>query len=86
MSAELSRLMRTIAHRVGCFLERQGLLQRDAENIYVSAELYDAESLNELFGHSIVCRVAVLSLTMLGSEQTLVIVRLVSGAVLRKNQ
>ena len=31
-SAELTNLTHTIAHRVGRFLERQGLLERDAEN------------------------------------------------------
>jgi len=29
---ELSQLAHTVAHRVGRFLERQGLLDRDAEN------------------------------------------------------
>jgi hypothetical protein len=31
-SAELAQLSQTIARRVGRFLERQGLLERDAEN------------------------------------------------------
>lgn len=31
-NAELTQLAHTTAHRVGRFLERQGLLERDAEN------------------------------------------------------
>lgn len=34
-SAELTQMAHTIAHRVGSFLERQGLLERDAENSYL---------------------------------------------------
>ena len=34
-SAELTHLTHTIARRVGRFLERQGLLERDAENSYL---------------------------------------------------
>ena len=37
-SAELAQLTHTIAYRVGRFLERQGLLERDAENSYLAAE------------------------------------------------
>ena len=33
-SAELTQLTHTIAQRVGRFLERQGSLERDAENSY----------------------------------------------------
>jgi hypothetical protein len=36
---ELTQLAHTIAHRVGRFLERQGLLERDAENSYLSGDL-----------------------------------------------
>jgi hypothetical protein len=35
-SQELTRLMQTIARRVGQYLERQGLLERDAENSYLA--------------------------------------------------
>ena len=58
-SAELSHLTHTIAHRVGRFLERQGLLERDAENSYVLGELFEAGPLDELLGHSITYRIAV---------------------------
>jgi len=36
--AELTQLTHTIAHRVGRCLERQGLLERDAENSYLAAD------------------------------------------------
>ncbi len=36
---ELTQLAHTIAHRAGRFLERQGLLERDAENSYLASTL-----------------------------------------------
>ena len=36
-SAELTRLTHTLARRIGRYLERQGLLERDAENSYLAA-------------------------------------------------
>ena len=41
-SAELTQLTHTIAHRVGRFLERQGLLERDAENSYLAGDSMEA--------------------------------------------
>ncbi len=38
---ELTQLAHTIAHRVGRFLERQGLLERDAENSYLAGDTGD---------------------------------------------
>ncbi len=35
-SEELTQLAHTIAQRIGRFLERQGLLERDAENSYLA--------------------------------------------------
>ena len=58
-SAELAHLTHTIAHRVGRFLERQGFLERDAENSYLSGELFEAGPLDQLLGHSITYRIAV---------------------------
>ncbi len=58
-SAELTQLTHTIAQRVGRFLERQGLLERDAENSYLSGDAREAGPLDELFGHSITYRIAV---------------------------
>jgi len=37
-SRELTQRARTIAHRVGRYLDRQGLLERDAENSYLAGD------------------------------------------------
>ena len=58
-SAELTHLTHTIAQRVGRCLERQGLLERDAENSYLAADAAQAGPLDELLGHSITYRIAV---------------------------
>jgi hypothetical protein len=74
-SAEITRLTHTIAHRVGRFLERQGLLERDAddcmdaggratqgavaENSYLASDAVDDDPMTPLLGHSITCRIAV---------------------------
>jgi len=55
-SAELTRLAQTLAQRIGRFLERQGLLERDAENCYLAGEGVDAEPMDQLLGHSITYR------------------------------
>ena len=57
-SDELARLTHTISHRVGSFLERQGLLARDAENAYLSTDDMDEDPMNTLFGHSVTYRIA----------------------------
>jgi len=56
---ELTQLAHTIAHRVGRFLERQGLLERDADNSYLSEEALDEGPMNALLGHSVTYRIAV---------------------------
>ena len=56
---ELTQLAHTIAHRVGRFLERQSLLERDAENSYLASDAVDADLMNPLLGHSIIYRIAV---------------------------
>lgn len=64
---ELTRLTHTIAQRVGRYLERQGLLERDAGNIYLTQEAVDAsdeDPSNQLLGSSITY-FAVLPLTYL---------------------
>ena len=43
-SDELTQLTHTIAHRVGRYLERQGLLVRDTGNSYLSADAVDADN------------------------------------------
>ena len=58
-SAELTQLTHTLASRVGRFLERQGLLERDAENSYLALDAVDDDTLNQLLGSSITYRIAV---------------------------
>ncbi len=58
-SAELTQLTHTIAQRVGRFLERQGLLERDAENSYLVGDAMEAGLLDQLSGYSITYRIAV---------------------------
>lgn len=57
--AELNALVHTISHRVARFLERRGLLERDAENAYLQLELDNEDPMHTLHGHSITYRVAV---------------------------
>ena len=49
---ELTQLSQTIARRVGRYLERQGLLERDAENSYLAADAVPEDPMNQLLGHS----------------------------------
>ncbi len=56
---ELTQLAQTIAHRVSRFLERQGLLERDAENSYLATDAVAGGSMDQLLGHSITYRIAV---------------------------
>ena len=56
---ELTQLAHTLAHRVGRFLERQGLLERDAENGYLAGDAVDEDPMAQLLGHSITYRIAV---------------------------
>ncbi len=65
-SDEITLLTHTIAQRVARYLDRQGLLVRDAENSYLSAQGVDADPdspLNHLLGSSITYRIA------MGSQQ-----------------
>ena len=57
--AKLIQLVHTIAHRVGRFRERHGLLERDAENRYLVGEGAEAGPMDQLLGHSIPYRIAV---------------------------
>ena len=60
---ELTQLAHTIAHRIARYLERQGLLARDAEHGYLALDGSDEDPMDQLRGHSITYRVAV------GSQQ-----------------
>jgi len=52
-SGELTDLAQRIAQGIGRLLERQGLLERDAENTYLAGEALDADSMASLLGPSI---------------------------------
>ncbi len=56
---ELTQLTQTIARRVGRYLERQGLLERDAENSYLASDAVTGGPMDQLLGHSITYRIAV---------------------------
>ena len=48
-----------IAQRVGRYLERQGLFERDAENSYLTTDAVSEGPMDQLLGHSITYRIAV---------------------------
>ena len=56
--AELTQLAATIAHRTARFLERQGLLERDAEQAYCTSDC-DKGSMDGLIEPAITYRIAV---------------------------
>ena len=56
---ELTRHSHTVARRVGRFLQRQGLLEFDAENSNLSGEALDDESMAHLRRHFITYGLAV---------------------------
>ena len=58
---ELEVLLYRISRRVARFLERQGLIERDAENSYLNLDDLDNDEVGampELYGHSITYRIA----------------------------
>lgn len=57
--SELGQLTHTLAYRIGRYLERQGLLERDAENSYLVGDELDTGPMAQLQGASITYRVAV---------------------------
>jgi hypothetical protein len=59
-NAECTRCAaQTIARRVGRYFERQGLLERVAENSYLTMDAVPEDPMNQLLGHSITYRIAV---------------------------
>jgi hypothetical protein len=58
-SAELTQLTQVLALRIGRHLERQGLLERDAENSYLAGDDVEAGPMEKLLGSSITCCIAV---------------------------
>ena len=57
--AELTALASRIASRVGRFLERQGLVERDAESTCLSELALNDEPMEAFLAHSITYRIAV---------------------------
>jgi hypothetical protein len=58
-NSELNQLSRTIAHRLARYLERQGLLERDAGHSTLALDHSDEDPMDQLRGHSITYRIAV---------------------------
>ncbi len=58
LSDELTSLVHTISHRIARFLERQGLLERDMEQSYLTLE-EDDDPMSQIHGHSTTYRIAV---------------------------
>ena len=56
---ELAQLTHTIVQRIARFLERQGLLERDAEHSTLALDTVDEDPMDQLLGHSITYRIAV---------------------------
>ncbi len=49
-SAELARLTQALALRIGRYLERQGLLERDAENSYLAGDVLETGPMEQFLG------------------------------------
>jgi hypothetical protein len=58
-TAELQALVQQIAERMGRLLEKRGLIERDAENAWLSGDPVPVGSLDDLIGHSITYRIAI---------------------------
>jgi len=58
-SAQLTQLAHTIARRVGRLLEREGLLERDTEQLDLGEVLDEDDPIPDKAGHSITYRIAV---------------------------
>ena len=54
----LDRLIQSISHRIGKYLERAGHLVRDVENSYLQLDAVDESAMDDLLGHSITYRIA----------------------------
>jgi len=53
ISAEFALLPQALAWRIGRYLERQGLLERDAENSYLAGDALESGAMGQLLGSSI---------------------------------
>jgi hypothetical protein len=59
ITSDAARLAHTLARRIGRFPERQGLLERDAENSCLIGDGLEAGPMDQLLGSSITYRIAV---------------------------
>ena len=55
---DLTDLVHAISHRVAGFLERQGILERDAENSYLNLE-GEEDPMQQVLGCSVSYRIAI---------------------------
>ncbi len=55
---ELNALVHTLSQRIARCLEKRGLLERDAENTWLTLEQDEDEVLTQLQGHSVTYRIA----------------------------
>lgn len=58
ISTELAGLTQTLARRIGRYFERQGLLERDAENSYFAGDVLESRPMEQFLGSSITYRIA----------------------------
>ena len=56
--AALEKWVHVISKRVGCALERQGLLVRDFESRFLTLDPVEVSGFDDLLGHSITYRIA----------------------------
>ena len=56
--AELNDSVNTLSHRLARFLEKRGLLERDAENTWLNLEAEEGDTLTQLHGRSVTYRIA----------------------------
>ena len=67
--AELTRLIQTLARRIGRYLERQGLLERGVENSYPTGDGLEAGPMEQLLGSSMTSTDARMSRTQDAQER-----------------
>ncbi len=81
--AELTQLTHTIAHRLARYLERQGLLERDAEHSYLTLDIADEDPMDKLRGHSMMCMDARMPRAQDAQERRLTVLRWVPNKAVK---
>ena len=56
---ELSELVHTISHRVAGYLQREGILERDEENSYLTLDEGGEDPMRQVLGCSVSYRIAI---------------------------